>query len=271
MSFVDVPLGELRELYNSLKPVMLYEGEVARWDPSRWNPELCRYGKRGMIGLNCFDAVSETFLEGTPHQKWICCKGCRDVVPALLTLQEMIKYCEKWNDDHYTLAKSSPYFKILKPHLPKETVDTVCMTWYTFVPHDRLGVDGITLGKMAQFCKELFENPKRIAWSMWVIESGKHASKPNPHIHALVKYHPNGSKNYMSRERDKLWTNHFPKYEHRLDWRRDDEHKGIEYRNLNCQKLQQQKIDYMDNDKKHTFGESHTNYIDLGIRGGLSS
>ena len=270
MSFVDIAVGELRDIYDSLKPVML-EGERPFWDTTRWHPEKCRYGKRGLIGLNCFDACSESFAEGDPRQKWLCCKHCKDIVPALVILMEMIRYCEKWNDDYYTLAKSSPYFRHLKEYLPKDIVNSECMTFYTFVPHDRLAIDGDTLGKMAQFCKDLFENEKHIKWSMWVVESGKHKNKPNPHIHALVKYHPGGSKNYMTRERNKLWQAQFQKACHRLDWKRDDDYKGIEYRNLNCKKLQQQKIDYMDNDKKHMFGESHTNFIDLGIRGGLSS
>lgn len=270
MSLVVVPVGELRELYNSLKPVLI-KGEHPYWDPSRWNPEKCRYDNRGCIGLNCFDAVNESLAEGDPRQKWVCCRECKDTVPALVILKEMIGYCEKWKDDTYTLAKASPYYKILKDHLSRETVNTDCMTWYTFVPHDRLDLTVNTLGKMASFCKNMFENPKRIKWSMWVVESGKHKSSPNPHIHALVKYHPDGAKNYMARQRDKLWQAEFPQHIHRLDWSRGTDHRGIEYRNLNCKKLQQQKIDYMDNSKKHLFGEDHTNFKDLGIRGGLSS
>lgn len=202
------------------------------------------------------------------------CKNCQNKLPYILALNNIIKSCQKDETEVYNLDTSTENFNLLKSYLPeKGKVGEVDSILYSIVPKERLAMEPLNLNALAKFCKDIFEDEKFVSWSAWVVESGKHEDAPNPHIHAVVKFR--NSHNFADRLK-RRWKKIFPLEENAIDWKRYDKKKkkmilGTHTKRCFSKAITEEKIRYLDNSKKGEFGEDHTNYIDLGIKGGLSS
>lgn len=257
---VSLSLGELTDLRKKFQET--------------YNPELCEQQKKyedqwndHMKTIMCRHCVEyDVSIEYSPY-----CSNCQDKLPLILTTNDMIKWCKKEKEDFYNLDKSTTAYKLLKDHLP-ETDAEVDSFAYSIIPKERLPMEPLTLNALAKFCKAVFENEKHIKFSRWCVESGKWEDNPNPHIHAVVKF--SESKNF-ARFMNNQWRKTFPIPEHTIQFTRYNKKlkrnvKGIDiYRCMNPE-ITKDKIKYLDNRFKHEFGEDHTNYVDLGINGGIN-
>lgn len=196
------------------------------------------------------------------------CKMCKPYLPKILATNRMIKHCQYNSEDFYNLDKSTASFRLLKEHLPEADAE-VDSFFYSIIPKDRLPIDPLTLNALAKFCKVVFENNKYVRFSRWCVESGKWENKPNPHIHAVVKFQDSAN---FARFMSNQWKKVMPLEEHTISFSRYNKKlkrnvKGIDiYRCMNAE-ITGDKIKYLDNSLKGEFGEDHTNYIDLGING----
>lgn len=244
-----------------------YDPEKCEMQAS-WISETTR--KKRIMTQHCVEFDSETVI---PY-----CKYCRDFLPQQFACDLMLKHMEDNGHDFYNLDLSTPLGKLMKEHIDQKKFESkgeVDSYFYSIIPKDRLEMDPLTLNAMAKYCKEVFEDKERITWSKWVVESGKHEDNPNPHIHAVVKFR--GKPKNFARDRLKqIWKNIFPDENHTIDWKRHSKKlkrdvKGIDMYRCMRPDVTSDKIKYLDNNCKNDFGEDHTNFVDLGINGTLSS
>jgi len=217
----------------------------------------------------------QVLTQGPDWELGTYCRNCHPFIPALVAVRHMKCYLDRWGDPVYDLAIDHPWYKLLKDKLPEHISSSEADSFfYTFVPEERLPLDPETLNKMAAFCGEVFENTDYIRESWWVVESGKHPERPNPHIHAVIRF--NGKpKNWQRDQVRKKWKSFFPDPAHRLDWMRKvgkKMFKGTDKYTCTTNRITLDKIDYLDNDRKNSMlgGTDHTNFVDLGINGGLN-
>lgn len=200
------------------------------------------------------------------------CPICHPWIPRIIAVTWMIQYINRYRLETYDLDHTHRFYKLLKDDLPEVNEAEIDSHFYTFVPKERLPMDPLTLNAIAKFCKIVFENPEVIRWSKWVVESGKHPERPNPHIHACVRF--NGSpKNFQRDYIRKEWKKIFPHPDSTFSWKRkvgNKTYKGIDRYPCQTLRITEDKVRYMSNDHKHQFGDDHTNFVDLGINGGLS-
>lgn len=199
------------------------------------------------------------------------CKYCKNWLPHKQAIKEMIDWCHYHEEEFYSLEKSTRTFKLLKDHLPEESKKEVDSCSYSIIPKERLPLEPLNLNALSKFCETVFNSEKHIGFSRWVVESGKHEDNPNPHIHAVVKF--KDSANFARLLRD-TWKEIFPDPKYTIYFKRYSKKlkrnvKGIDIYRCTSPAITADKIAYLDNDKKHEFGEDHTNYIDLGINGGI--
>lgn len=236
-----------------------------------YDPEKCetyaewKKAKCPMKRIMCQHCVEYELLLLSPY-----CKNCVEL-PKIYAVNQMEKYCIRENEDFYNLDKSTQEYKILKDHLPEGDAE-VDSFFYSIIPKERLPIDPLTLNAMAKFCKVVFENEKYIKFSRWCVESGKNEDNPNPHIHAVVKFE--GSKNF-ARFMCTEWKRIFPLPEYTIQFSRYSKKlkrnvKGIKIVRCMNTEITGDKIKYLDNGNKDEFGDDHTNYIDLGINGGVN-
>lgn len=256
---VSLSLGELTDLRKKFQES--YNPEACE-QQKRYYKERCKFNS----AIMCRHCVEYDINVYAPY-----CSSCKDKLPLILACNDMIKYCKREGEDFYNLDKSTDAFKLLKDHLPESDAE-VDSFFYSIIPKERLPIDPLTLNAMAKFCKTVFENQKYIKFSRWAVESGKWEDNPNPHIHAVVKF--SDSKNF-ARYMNTQWRKTFPIPEHTISFSRYNKKlkrnvKGIDiYRCMNAE-ITKDKIKYLDNGAKHEFGEDHTNYVDLGINGGVN-
>lgn len=244
-----------------------------------YDPELCLFKKAWMEekDVNRLRIMPQHCVEFDYTVYAPYCKYCRDFLPQQFACNKMLDHLQKYGDDFYNLDVSTPMGKLLKPHIDQKMLESkgeVDSYFYSIIPKDRLDMDPLTLNAMAKYCKEIFEDKDRIAWSKWVVESGKHEDKPNPHIHAVVKFR--GKPKNFARRMCTVWRKIFPDENHCIDFKRYNKKlkrdvKGIDMYRCMRPDVTSDKIKYLDNNCKHDFGEDHTNFIDLGIKGTLSS
>ncbi len=213
----------------------------------------------------------DPLIEQSPY-----CKNCIELLPKILILNDMTKITEGNGEGFYNLDKSTKEYKILKDHLPESEAE-VDSFFYSIIPKERLPMEPLTLNALAKFCKIVFENEKYISFSKWCVESEKWEDNPNPHVHAVIKFRD--SHNY-ARFMCTQWKKVFPLPEYTIQFSRYSKKlkrnvKGIDiYRCMNAE-ITSDKIKYLDNGNKDEIeirsGDDHTNFIDLGINGGLSS
>lgn len=223
--------------------------------------KFCRFYDRIMC-RHCIE------YDETVHAPY--CENCRKL-PQILEINRMVKFCHSNEEEFYNVDKSTRAFIIIKDLLPESDAE-VDSFFYSIVTKERLPMDSLTLNAMAKFMKIVFENEKFISFSRWCIESGKNEDCPNPHMHAVVKF--KDSKNW-SRFMMTQWRKIFPDPEFTIDFKRFDKKKkkqvkGIDiYRCMNGM-ITADKVKYLDNSLKNEFGDNHSNFIDLGINGGLN-
>lgn len=184
----------------------VYETRITRvgYDPSK-----CRWIEHLNIQPEIF-SCADVLHDANARETY--CRYCKNWIPQIKAIDFMIAYLLKWKDEHYELDGKHPWYKILKDHLPEMETDTLC--WYSIVPKERLPMEPLNLNALAKFCKDTFENTNFFSWSKWVVESGKHSENPNPHVHALVKFHTSAN---FARELKTRWKKIFPDHEHRID------------------------------------------------------
>lgn len=233
-----------------------FDGGLASAGPCRWS-DLCRIALRDRdyeFGMNC--------------------PVCHPWIPRIIAVNHMIQYIHRYKLERYDLPSDHRYYRLLKDNLPENSEGEIDSHFYTFVPKERIPLEPLNMNAMAKFCQIAFENPNFIRWSKWVIESGKHKDRPNPHIHVVIKF--NGQpKNWQRDVIHKEWKKIFTDPNFTLQWKRQvgkKTYKGVDRYACQTARITDDKIAYMDNDKKNTLhkGTDHTNFIDLGINGGMS-
>lgn len=151
------------------------------------------------------------------------------------------------------------------------------LSFYTFTPKARIGISEGEVDKMRIFCEKFFSK-KYFVKCWWVLESGKHESKPNLHIHLLGKFrsfkNSKGSEESMSknfrRNMITAWSKIYdPKFTLKYKIPKNGEagyfNEGIDHKPCNTLEIQNDKREYMINSKKG----SHENFIDLKVNGGF--
>lgn len=257
---VSLSLGELTDLRKSFQEI--------------YDPEKCKQQERflcertAMSRIMCRHCVEyDDDIDYSPY-----CENCKDPLPKIIATNRMIKVCKRDGEEFYNLDKSTKVYNLLKDYLPEREAE-VDSFFYSIIPKDRLPIDPLTLNALAKFCQAVFEDPKYIKWSQWCVESGKWEDNPNPHIHAVVKF---ADSHNFARTMTARWKKIFPLPQYTISFSRYNKKlkrnvKGIDiYRCMNAE-ITADKVKYLDNGSKHEFGDDHTNYVDLGIKGGLSS
>ena len=141
------------------------------------------------------------------------------------------------------------------------------MSFYTIVPKERLEYSSESIALIAEFSQDMFEQRfDKYFYQMWyVIESGKHQNRPNLHLHCLCDFKKGGSKFFL-RDLKHKWKQYFPEDKYTINYDIEG-NKGIHRVDCNTLEIQNDKVDYMDNELKG----SHENFTDLGIRKYLKS
>lgn len=153
--------------------------------------------------------------------------------------------------------------KVLKKFVKIENVKSEgpkC-AWYSIVPKERLPYCSGNIKRLKDLCERCFTEDN-VECCKWVIESGKHKDKPNLHIHALVKIggrNKNFKRFFMGK-----WNKEFKDKRYNISYKSKD-NCGWKMIPVNCWKMKQDKLDYMNNDSKG----SHENFVDLGVSGGF--
>lgn len=143
-------------------------------------------------------------------------------------------------------------------------IKTPCkgMSFYTIVPKERLEYNANNISIIADFCQEMFEmrGSKYFEQVWYCIESGKHQNRPNLHIHMLCEFKAMGSKFFL-RDMKHKWKQYYPEDKYTINYDIEG-NKGIHRVDCNTLEIQQDKVEYMDNELKGT----HENFTDIGIR-----
>lgn len=134
-------------------------------------------------------------------------------------------------------------------------------SWYSIVPEERLDFCPGNIARLKSLCEKCFTE-KNCECAQWVVESGKHKSKPNLHIHALVKI--GGRNKNFRRFFIGKWNKEFKDKRFNIEYKHGD-NVGWKMIPVNCWEMKKDKLSYMNNDSKG----SHENFVDLGVSGGF--
>lgn len=137
------------------------------------------------------------------------------------------------------------------------------MSFYTIVPYKRLEFKRAEVMRITNCAKKIFQNKQFFSYSHFCVESGKHKSKPNLHIHCLCKFNKGQGKNF-SRYLLKTWKSFFPEKKYNISYKEMKKGKlntGIDRVPCNNLQIQEDKKVYLSNQNKG----SHANFIDLKI------